>query len=122
LASGERQHRRQRSLTLSEIMTIVIHFHQSQFRNFKAYYQDYVLQHLQAEFPKPVSYTRFVEFTPSVLIPLSVYLRTACFGSCSGTSFIDSTSLDVCDNRRIAQHRVFGGNSGMPGFARGRSV
>jgi len=109
LASGERQRRRQRNLSLSEIMTIVIHFHQSQFRNFKAYYQDYVLQYLQAEFPDLVSYTRFIEFMPSVLIPLSVYLRTACFGSCSGISFIDSTSLDVCDNRRIAQHRVFEG-------------
>jgi len=90
-------------------MTIVIYFHQSQYRNFKAYYQDYVLQHLRSEFPKLVSYTRFVEFMPSVLIPLSIYLRTACFGTCSGISFIDSTSLDVCDNRRIAQHRVFEG-------------
>lgn len=109
LASGERQRRRQRNLSLSEIMTIVIHFHQLQFRNFKAYCQDYVLQYLQAEFPDLVSYTRFIEFMPSVLIPLSVYLRTACFGSCSGISFIDSTSLDVCDNRRIAQHHVFEG-------------
>jgi hypothetical protein len=109
LASGERHRQRQRSLTLSEIMTIVIYFHQSQYRNFKAYYQDYVLQHLRSEFPKLVSYTRFVEFMPSVLIPLSIYLRTACFGTCSGISFIDSTSLDVCDNRRIAQHRVFEG-------------
>lgn len=109
LASGERQRQRQRSLTLSEIMTIVIYFHQSQYRNFKTYYQGYVLQNLRAEFPKLVSYTRFVEFLPSVLIPLSIYLRTACFGTCSGISFIDSTSLDVCDNRRIAQHRVFEG-------------
>ena len=108
-ASGEGKRQRQRSLTLSEIMTIVIYFHQSQYRNFKAYYQDYVLQHLRSEFPKLVSYTRFVEFMPSVLIPLSIYLRTACFGTCSGISFIDSTSLDVCDNRRIAQHRVFEG-------------
>jgi Transposase DDE domain len=109
LARGERQRQRQRSLTLSEIMTIVIYFHQSQYRNFKACYQGYVLQNLRAEFPKLVSYTRFVEFIPSVLIPLSIYLRTACFGTCSGISFIDSTSLDVCDNRRIAQHRVFEG-------------
>jgi hypothetical protein len=112
LASGERQRQRQRSLSLSEIMTIVIYFHQSQYRNFKAYYQDYVLQHLRAEFPNLVSYTRFIEFMPSVLIPLSVYLRTVCFGTCSGISFIDSTSLDVCDNRRIAQHRVFEGWAG----------
>src|SRR5262249_11884614 len=34
-------------------------------------------------------------------------LRTNCFGSCTGFSFIDSTSLDVCENRRIPQHRVF---------------
>lgn len=109
LASGERHRQRQRSLTLSEIMTIVIYFHQSQYRNFKAYYQDYVLPHLRSEFPTLVSYTRFIEFMPSALIPLSIYLRTACFGTCSGISFIDSTSLDVCDNRRIAQHRVFEG-------------
>jgi len=109
LASGERQRQRQRSLTLSEIMTIVIYFHQSQYRNFKAYYQGCVLQNLRTEFPKLVSYTRFVEFIPSVLIPLSIYLRTTCLGTCSGISFIDSTSLDVCDNRRIAQHRVFEG-------------
>ena len=109
LASGECQRQRERSLTLSEIMTIVIHFHQSQYRNFKAYYKEYVLKHLRAEFPNLVSYTRFVEFIPSALIPLSVFLRSACFGNCSGISFIDSTAPDVCNNRRIAQHRVFAG-------------
>jgi hypothetical protein len=109
LASGECQRQRERSLTLSEIMTIVIHFHQSQYRNFKAYYKEYVLKHLRSEFPNLVSYSRFVEFIPSALIPLSVFLRSACFGNCSGISFIDSTALDVCNNRRIAQHRVFEG-------------
>jgi transposase len=29
------------------------------------------------------------------------------FGQCTGISFIDATSLKVCHNRRIAQHRVF---------------
>jgi len=111
LVSGERQRQRTRSLTLSEVMTIVIHFHQSQYRNFKAYYKEYVLRHLRSEFPNLVSYSRFVEFMPSVLIPLSIFLRTSCFGTCSGISFIDSTSLDVCDNRRIAQHRVFAGHA-----------
>jgi hypothetical protein len=111
LVSGERQRQRTRSLTLSEVMTIVIHFHQSQYRNFKAYYKEYVLRHLRSEFPNLVSYSRFVEFMPSALIPLSIFLRTSCFGTCSGISFIDSTSLDVCDNRRIAQHRVFAGHA-----------
>lgn len=43
---------------------------------------------------------------PSVLLPLCAYLRS-CFGACSGISFIDSTSLKVCHNRRISQHKVF---------------
>ncbi len=109
LASGENWRQRKRSLSLSEIMTIMIHFHQSQYRNFKAYYLEHVHKHLKAEFPKLVSYTRFVDFIPTALMPLSVYLRTECFGSCTGFSFIDSTSLEVCHNRRIAQHRTFKG-------------
>lgn len=28
-------------------------------------------------------------------------------GKCSGISFIDSTSIEVCHNRRIKQHKVF---------------
>jgi len=109
LASGVIQRERARSLTISEVMTILIHFHQSHYRNFKAYYCQYVLVHLRKEFPCLVSYSRFVEFIPSVLLPLCGYLRLACFGDCTGISFIDSTSLDVCLNQRISSHKVFAG-------------
>ena len=109
LSTGEMQRQRERSLSVSEIMTILIHFHQSHYRDFKAYYTDYVLDRLQREFPSLVSYTRFVEFIPSVLIPLCVYLRTCCFGICTGISFMDATSLAVCKNPRIHSHKVFSG-------------
>ena len=109
LASGEIQRQRERSLSISEIMTILIHFHQSHYRNFKAYYTDYVQERLRTEFPGLVSYTRFVEFIPSVLLPLCVYLRQCCLGTCTGISFIDSTSLAVCKNQRIQSHKVFMG-------------
>jgi len=109
LSAGEIQRRRNRSLSMSEIMTILIHFHQSHYRDFKAYYMDYVLERLQKEFPSLVSYTRFVEFIPAVLIPLCVYLRTCCFGICTGISFMDATSLAVCKNPRIHSHKVFAG-------------
>jgi hypothetical protein len=109
LSAGEIQRQRERSLSLSEIMTILIHFHQSHYRNFKAYYTEYVLKRLQKEFPGLVSYTRFVEFIPAVLIPLCGYLRKECFGTCTGISFIDSTSLAVCKNPRIHAHKVFSG-------------
>lgn len=109
LQSGQIQRRRERSLTTSEVMTILIHFHQSHYRNFKAYYCEYVQRHLRNEFPGLVSYTRFVDFIPSALLPLCAYLRSACLGDCTGISFIDSTSIDVCLNQRIASHKVFAG-------------
>jgi transposase len=109
LKSGAVQRRRDRSLSMSEVMTIMIHFHQSHYRNFKAYYCEHVLLHLRGEFPGLVSYTRFVDFIPSVLIPLCAYFRNACLGDCTGISFIDSTSLDVCLNQRIGSHKVFAG-------------
>jgi len=109
LSAGEMRRQRERSLSVSEIMTILIHFHQSHYRDFKAYYTNYVLERLRKEFPGLVSYTRFVEFIPSVLLPLCVYLRTCCFGICTGISFMDATSLAVCKNPRIHSHKVFSG-------------
>ena len=108
LASGVRQRQRARGLSLSEVMTLLILFHQSYYRTFKAFYTEHVLVHLRAEFPGLVSYSRFVELIPETLIPLCVYLRHCC-GMCTGISFLDSTPLAVCHNRRIAQHKVFAG-------------
>ena len=109
LTSGAIKRRRTRSLSVSEVMTILIHFHQSHYRNFKAYYCEHVVPHLHQEFPGLVSYTRFVDFIPSALLPLCAYFRQTCLGDCTGVSFIDSTSLDVCLNQRIASHKVFAG-------------
>jgi len=108
LASGAIRRTRTRSLSLSEIMTILIWFHCSGYRNFKTYYHEHVQQHLRSEFPTLVSYSRFVEFTPSALLPLLAYLRT-CLGTCTGVSFLDATALAVCDPHRISQHKVFAG-------------
>ena len=98
--------KRKRSLCLSEVMTILIGFHQSYYRNFKSYYLEQVQTQWQSHFPKLVSYNRFIEWIPDTLIPLCGYLRS-CFGTCTGISFMDSTCLKVCHNRRINQHKVF---------------
>lgn len=108
LSDGTRRRVRAGELCTSEIMTILIHFHQSQYRTFKAYYMYHVLQHLQSEFPQLVGYTRFVQLMPRVLSLLCAYLFSL-FGACSGISFVDSTFLAVCDNRRIHAHKVFAG-------------
>lgn len=109
LTSGVVKRHRERSLSVSEVMTILIHFHQSHYRNFKAYYCEHVLPHLRGDFPGLVSYTRFVDFIPSALLPLCAYFQKTCLGDCTGISFMDSTSIDVCVNQRIASHKVFAG-------------
>jgi hypothetical protein len=106
LATGKRHRRRATRLHPSEIMTIAILFQQSGYRTFKAFYTDYVQVHLRAEFPQLVSYNRFIELLPRLLLPLATYLQTH-YGPCTGISFIDSTALAVCHNARIHQHRVF---------------
>jgi Transposase DDE domain len=109
LAAGK-QRERAGQLCPSEVMTILIHFHQSHYRTFKAYYIEHVQAHLRSEFPHLVSYQRFVALIPSVLAPMLAYLQTR-YGVCTGISFVDSTCLEVCDPKRISQHRVFAGDA-----------
>ncbi len=111
LPTGTRKRQRPGRLSASEIMTILIHFHQSPYREFKAFYTQHVLAHLRSEFPDLISYSRFVDLIPSVLVPLSVYLE-ACRGQGQGLSFVDSTKLVVCHNRRIQRHRDTPGLAG----------
>ena len=106
LSQGLKVRNRSRQMSLSEIMTILIAFHQSYYRNFKHYYLDHVCVYWADEFPRLPSYQRFIEWMPSTLLPFCVYLKR-CFGKCTGISFIDATSIKVCHNRRILRHRVF---------------
>jgi hypothetical protein len=106
LGSGLKLRNRARSLTLSEIMTILIGFHQSCYRNFKTYYQQKVQGEWADAFPGALGYAHFIEWVPATLVPMCADLRS-CFGKCSGISFMDSTCIKVCHNRRIKQHKVF---------------
>ena len=64
-----------------------------------------------SEFPNLVSYSRFVQLQQEVLTVLTFYLQ-ANLDTCSGISFVDSTRLCVCDNKRISSHRVFAKEAG----------
>ena len=101
---------RPRRLHPSEVMTILVYFHHSQYRTFKDYYLKEVCLHLRWAFPNLVSYNRFVALKSEVMFALSVYLYTH-LGTCDGVSFMDSTRLRVCENRRIPKHRVFAGEA-----------
>ena len=116
LLGPRRLRQRCTSLSPSELMTILVMFHQSQgYRNFKGYYTEQVLGHWHREFPDAPSYTRVVQLLPRVLWPLVHYLGSRC-GEVSGISFVDSTPLKVCHHARIHSHKV------VPGLAqRGKS-
>ena len=108
-ADGKRHRNRKASLSDAEIMTILICFHFGSFRCLKHYYLHYVQVHLSDMFPTAVSYNRFVELESRVSIQMMFFLQLCCFGECSGISFIDSTCVPVCNNKRIYRNKVFKG-------------
>lgn len=67
LANGAKHRQRATRLSASEIMTIMIHFHQSHYRDFKNYYTQHVQAYLRPEFPHLLSYGRLVQLMPRVL-------------------------------------------------------
>ncbi len=107
LANGQKQRVKPSKLSESEIITIILLFHQSGYRNFKTFYTAYLSCYKKKEFPCLVSYNRFVELKKSVIIPMLAFLRYYGKGEKSGIYFIDSTTLKVCHNRRILRHKVF---------------
>jgi hypothetical protein len=96
-------------MSQSEVITIMVLFHFGVFKNFKHFYLYYVQEHLTQEFPSTVSYNRFVELLQISALPMTLFLKTCCLGSCTGISFVDSTPIRVCKNKRIPRHKVFDG-------------
>ena len=94
-------------LSQSEIMTILFGFHYGTFRNFKHYYLFYIKQHLKWEFPTAVPYNRFIELQARIMIPLMLFLQLVGFGQCTGITYVDSTKISVCHNKRIRRNKVF---------------
>ena len=95
-------------------------YHVSGFYNFKHFYIYYVQVHMQKEFPRTVSYNRFVELMQEYS-PTGDSCGTCRLGDCTGISFVDSTPVRVCTNKRISNNKVFDriattGKSTMDGF------
>ncbi|WP_293871753.1 transposase [Spirosoma sp.] len=100
-------------LTLAEVMTILIYYHLSPYKNVKAYYTRHVLTDLRRDFPHLVSYDRFVALIPRTLIALMLYLAHRCSRSLrTGMYYIDSTSLQASHPKRAHQHRTLKGFAG----------
>lgn len=96
-------------LSESEMMSILLLFHYGHFTNFKHFYTQYVQIHLTDCFTQTLSYSRFIQLQPRVMLPLMLFLRHRCMGKSRGINFIDSTILRVCHIKREKQHKVFKG-------------
>ena len=96
-------------MSKAEVMVILILFHAFDHRCLKHFYIDYVYKHMRHIFPRVVSYNRFVELEKDVLFPLAIFIKQVLLGKCTGISFVDSTPLLVCNNKRIHSHKVFKG-------------
>jgi hypothetical protein len=103
---GMKKRIKQSTMSLSEVMTIIILFHCSNYRTFKMFYTGFIAEYHGKAFPDQVSYNRFIELKASALIPLCCYLNLK-KGKVTGITFVDSTSIKVCNNRRIHSHKVF---------------
>lgn len=108
LPNAEQQKMRISGLCASEVMAILIFFHGSGYRCFKEFYFKQVLEHWRGEFPKLVSYNRFVELIPWSLMLLASFLKTR-LGTQTGIAFIDSTPISVCHPCRARSNKVFKG-------------
>ena len=94
-------------LALSEIITIIVAYHSSGFKNFKSYYF-YLLEQRRVDFPNLVSYNRFLELKSMIIVPLVGYLYSR-FGEPTKANFMDATKIQVCKNKRISSNKVFKG-------------
>lgn len=56
IGKGKTKKVRESSLTLSEVITIIIYFHLLKYRTFKDYYTKYILAEYRVDFPDLVSY------------------------------------------------------------------
>ena len=95
-------------MSCSEVIALMIVFHSGGYRSMKHFYCFYVQKHMTHLFPKTVSYNRFVELMQAATLPMTLFSKT-CMGESTGISFIDSTPIRVCKNKRIKRNKVFKG-------------
>jgi len=103
---SHKQRDRKGLLSLSEMLLIEIFFHFSRYKDFKHYYLYGICYEHRDKFKKLPSYQRFVSLRKHLFMPLTILLHSL-FGEENGVYFADSTTLKVCNNKRIYNHKVF---------------
>lgn len=101
----------QSTLSLSEMASIEIAYHHSNYKCFKAYYQERILGELKSYFPKAVCYGRFVALKSRLLAYMESFLRANRLQAPTESNYIDSSKLAVCHLMRVVSNKVFKANA-----------
>lgn len=105
ICDGTFKRNRRSQLCLSEIMTILIAYHQSGMSCFKYFYLS--LNHARCSlFPGLVHYDRFMKLIKRSF-PAFLCLLKSLQGEITEYLFIDSTPMAVCHNLRERKHKTF---------------
>ncbi len=107
LSDGRGLRQKAGALSLSEVISIAIYYHQSGYKTFKDYYTRSA--ELKLAFPTMPTYNRFIELQQKAFIPMALFAKLRSSGKCDGISFIDSFPLEVSHQKRISSHKTFKG-------------
>ena len=105
---SNKKRNRESVLSISEIMTIMVLYQSSKYKDFKTFYETIINYFLKKYFKKTLSYNRFLTIEKKALIPLLAFLQYK-KGKKTGIYYVDSTPLSVCKNQRIKRHKTFKG-------------
>lgn len=101
----------QPKMSLSEMASIEIGYHQSKYKCFKYYYQEEILMNLKSYFPNAVSYERFVILKKRLKLYVEPFLRATRLANPTDANYIDASKLEVCHLMRVPSHKVFKGQA-----------
>lgn len=96
------------AMSLSELVTVMVMYHTSYAKNFKYFYKTCIEYIHKDDFPRALSYNRFVELIPRLFMPLNI-LTHLLFGEATGIYFIDATTIKACHNKRRHSNKIFKG-------------
>ena len=94
------------SLSISEIMTILVMFQMVRFRDFKTFYEGFLQVYWQAYFPHLPAYPRFITLMKRAIFPMTLFTQLRS-GKRTGIYYIDSSGLPVSHLKRSRRHKTF---------------
>ncbi len=98
IGEGTNRRNREHTMSISEMITILVAYHDKGYQTFKWYYLQHVKKIWHSEFPNLLSYNRFVELIPMLLVPMTAFMNSRC-----DTSNVETALMDIFVNQRHNQ-------------------